>query len=156
VGFPAVLAAAGTDISHPLCYFLGGRAACVDEFLATSVAIRPLLTSALAKKIPVVSPEFFEAESRGVRELQLRLLRGTASGTSLDNVLGATASGLNHLVVGPATSIDVALAETNRHIEAELRDLEAFQLPIPAMWRDEIIAVWRLSGRSAHAEKNRS
>jgi hypothetical protein len=58
------------------------------------------------------------------------------------------------LVVGTATSIDVALAETNRHIEAELRDLEAFQLTIPAMWRDEMVAVWRLSGRSAHAEKD--
>jgi len=117
-GFPAVLAAAGPDISHPLCYFLGGRAACVDEFLAPRVAIGPLLTAALAKKIPVVSPKFFQAESRGIRELQLRPLRGAASGTSLDNVLGAAASGLNHLVVGPATSIDVALTKTDGDIEA--------------------------------------
>ena len=71
-------------------------------------------------------------------------------GTPFDNILCTAPGGLNHLVVGPATPIDVALTEAHRHIKAELRHLEAFQLPVPAMWRNERVAVGRFFGRSPH------
>jgi membrane-bound lytic murein transglycosylase MltF len=51
-----------------------------------------------------------------------------------------------------APSFDVALAKAHRHVEAELRHLKAFQIPIPAMRRDETLAVRRLFRWPAHGE----
>jgi len=122
----AVMSETCTRVTNPVRYFFGACAPRVDELLPERLAVRPLFESALAEIIPIVAPKLFQAETRRVGKLHFDPLRGAAGSASLHNILCAAASGLDHLVVGPATSIDVAFAETNRDIEAELRHPEAF------------------------------
>ena len=80
--------------------------------------VGPFFKSALAEIISIVAPKLFQAETRRVSKLHFGPLRGAAGGTALDDVLGAAPGGLDHLVIGPATSVDVAFAKTHGYIKA--------------------------------------
>jgi hypothetical protein len=69
--------------------------------------------------------------------------------TPFNDILRPAPSGLDNLIMGPATSVDAALTETHRDIKAELRHLEAFQLPVPAMRRGTGVAVGRFLGEAS-------
>jgi hypothetical protein len=118
--------------------------------LSKWLAVRPFFQSALTKIVSIIAPQHFQTKSRCVGELHLDSFRGAAGGAALDDVLRTAPRGLDHLVMSTATPIDVAFAETGCDVEAELRHLKAFQIPIPAMRRDETLAVRRLFGWSAN------
>jgi len=55
----------------------------------------------------------------------------------ISDVLDTGAGGLHHLVVGAAALVDVVVAEAHRHIVDQLCDLEALQVAVAAMGRDQ-------------------
>ena len=97
-----------------------------------------MLEAALAEEILVVEAQFLERGAGDVGEFELGLLRGATGLAALGNVLHAAAGGLHHLVVGAAARWDVAVAELGREIVAELRELEALQVTVAAVRRNQV------------------
>jgi hypothetical protein len=92
----------------------------------------------MSQEVLIIQPQLFEAGPRHVGQLEFHLFGGAAGLAALGDILDAAARRLDHLVVGPAAPIDVAITETDRHVIAELGHLKALQFPVPAMRRDEI------------------
>src|SRR6185295_7632563 len=70
-------------------------------------------------------------------QLELGFLRSSRGLAALGDVLHSAAGRLHHLVAGSAAAVDVTLAETYRDVVDQLRQLEAPQLPVSAVLRDQ-------------------
>ena len=122
---------------YPAGDIVGGSAAFVDEILATRVVTRPLRQTSLPQKIFIVELEFFKTGTGDVCQFEFGFFRGSGCLASFGDVLYAGASSLHHLIVGAAAFCNVAITEPDGNIINQLRDPEAFQVPVTAMFRDE-------------------
>jgi len=89
------------------------------------------------QEVFVVELELFEAGPGDVCELEFHFLRGAARLAALGDILDPASCSLHHLVVGPAALADVAVTKPDRHIVTKLRDLEALELPVSSMFRNQ-------------------
>ena len=124
-------------LSDPGGHFVGGGGAAGDQLRAARVGAGPLRQAALPQEILVVAPQFLQARPADVRQFQFHLLRRSGGLASLGDVLNSGARGLCHLVVSAALAVNITVAETDRHIVDQLRNLKAFQLAIAAVFGDE-------------------
>ena len=92
--------------------------------------------AALPQVVLIVGAQFFQTGARHVRKLELKFFRGAARLAALRDVLPSAPRCLHHLVLGPAFRTDLAVTEPH-HVVAKLRDLEALQLPVAAVLRNE-------------------
>src|SRR6185369_8769217 len=91
----------------------------------------------LSQEVFIVEPQLLQTGPRHVGQLELGFLRSPRRLAPFGNVLHSTPRRLHHLVAGSAPAVDVALAETYRHVVDELCQLEALQLPVPAVLRNQ-------------------
>ena len=109
------------------------------EALKHGVLGLPLLQPPLPEKVLIVQSQFLQAGAGHVGELEFSLLRGAAGLAALGDVLHARTRRLHHLIVGAAALLDVAIAETHRHVVHQLRHLETLQLPVAAVpWNQSL------------------
>jgi hypothetical protein len=85
----------------------------------------------------IVEAQLFQAGPRHVGQLELGFLRRSRRLTALGDILRPAARRLHHLVAGPALAFDEALAEAHGDVVDQLRQLEAPQLPVSAMLRNQ-------------------
>jgi hypothetical protein len=91
----------------------------------------------LPQEVFVVEPQLLQAGPRHVGELDLGFLRSSRRLAPFGNILHPTARRLHHLVAGSAPAVDVSLAEPYRNVVDQLRQLEALQLPVTAVLRNQ-------------------
>jgi len=113
------------NLLHPLRYLVGRGAAAGHQRPPAGVVPRPEQQPALPQKILIIQPQFLQARPCHIRQLHFHFLRGTRRLTALRDVLDAAASRLDHLVVGAASFVNIAIAEAHGHIINQLRNLEA-------------------------------
>jgi hypothetical protein len=91
----------------------------------------------LPQEIFVVEPQLLQAGPRDVGQLELSFLRSARRLAPLGNVLHSAARRLHHLIASSAPAVDVSLAETYRNVVDQLPQLEALQLPVPSVLRNQ-------------------
>jgi hypothetical protein len=129
----SILSIASMQLLDPIRYRVSGGAAFGDQFISPRIFAAPLLQSALAQVVFIVESEFFQAGARYVRQLQLCFFRSSAGLASFGDILCAATGSLHHLIVGTVAFVHVPIAETHRHIEAELSYLKALEFSITAV-----------------------
>lgn len=119
---------------HPGANILKRRTAIHLEAQKRRMVRLPQRQPTLPQKILIIQAQLFKTRPRHVRKLQLRLFRGPARLAALGDVLHPAPRRLNHLVMSPAAFLDIAVAETNRDVVHQLRNLEALQLAVTAVF----------------------
>jgi len=122
---------------HPLRRVVGGLGAQIYQFLPKGVVSLPLFQPPLAQEVLVVELQLFQAGAGDACQLEFELLGGSAGLAALGDVLDAGAGGLDHLVVGAAALVDVAIAEADGYVVDELGHLEALEVPVAAVLGDQ-------------------
>lgn len=135
-----------SNFLHPRGNFVSSGRPPGDKFCTARIAFVPYRQPPLSQKILIVQPQFFETRPRHIRKLQFGLLGSSAGLAALGDVLHPAPRCLNHLVMGPAATFDVAVAETHRDVIHQLCDLEALQLAIAAVFGNQLV----ISHRSHH------
>lgn len=128
-------------LPDPLRYGVSRGTAPGHQCRPARVIFAPGRKMAVAEKILVVEPEFFKAGTCDLSQLDFHLFRGGADRTSFGDILNAAACSLHHLVVSAAPAVDVTITEPCGDIVTELGNLEALQLPVPAVfWNEGVIS----------------
>jgi hypothetical protein len=122
---------------HPPRHVISGGASAVDQLLPARIFAFPKRKTALAQEILVIQAQFFHARPRHIGQLDFGFLRGAGSLAALGDVLDTRPRRLHHLIVCAAAMVDIALAETNRHVKNQLRDLKTLQISVAAMLLDQ-------------------
>lgn len=125
------------DLPNPPSHLIRGAAPPEDQGFPPGIFPFPERQVSVPEEVLVVQAEFFQAGAGHLGEFELHFFGGGAGFAALSDILHAAAGGLHHLVVGTASFSDVSVAKANRHIVAELGDLEAQQLSVAAMLGDE-------------------
>jgi len=130
----------------------------VNQCLPPWVVALPLRQPVLPQEVFVVQLQFLQAGPRHVGQLRLHLPRRPAGLAALGGVLHPRAGRLHHLIAGPAAPVHIVFAEPDSHVIHQPRHLEALQLPVATMLRQEFLGQFRSpvrhSGsppRSSHA-----
>lgn len=84
----------------------------------------------LPQKILVIEPQLLQTGAGHVGQLEFGLFGGATGLAAFGNVLHPAARRLDHLVVGPAFPVDVAVAKTHGHVINKLGQLKALEPPV--------------------------
>ena len=103
------------------------------EVIPAGIGSAPLPELPLSQEVLIIQPEFLEAGSGDVGQLDFHFAGGTTGLAALSNILHSTPGRLDHLVMGSAEAADIGIAESGSHIKTKLSDLEAFELFIASM-----------------------
>src|SRR4030095_14288957 len=88
-------------------------------------------------KVLVIQPQFLQAGTGHIRELKLCFPGGAAGLAAFSDVLHTASRSLHHLIMGATALLNGAVTKAHGDVVNHPRDLEALQLPIAAMKRDE-------------------
>ena len=118
-------------------YFVCCLAASCDEGFAAGVVGGPEREAAVAEEVFVVEAEFFQAGAGDLGEFEFCFFGCGAGRATFGDVLDAAAGGLDHLVMGAAAWVDVAVAEADGDVVDELGELEGFEVSVATVWWEE-------------------
>ncbi len=90
------------------------------ETPAKRVVFDPLLQVVLPEIVLVVEPQFLEAGTRYIGQLEFELLGGAACLASFSDILHSRSRCLYHLIMGSAPSINVLITESDSEVIHQL------------------------------------
>jgi len=125
------------SLLDPGGYLVRGLAATCHQSISAWVMARPQAELSVSEEVLVIQMEFFQAGAGHLGELELHFFGCGAGLAAFSDVLHAAAGGLDHLVVGAAAPVDVAITKTDGHVVDQLGELETFEFPVASVGGEE-------------------